>query len=78
MISSLFTSSSNGPVSAVMAAVRSVILLAPLIILLPEVFGIDAVWFAVPITEMVTLALSAFLLMKHNKDYGYFASKTTG
>ena len=76
--SSLFTSLSNGPVSAVIAAVRSVILLAPLIILLPEVFGIDAVWFAVPITEIVTLALSAFLLVKHNKDYGYFASKTTG
>lgn len=69
--SSLFTSLSNGPISALISIVRSLILLAPLILILPYVFGIDAIWYAVPLTELLTLALSIFLMIRLGKRYGF-------
>ncbi|MBR2254785.1 MAG: polysaccharide biosynthesis C-terminal domain-containing protein, partial [Candidatus Methanomethylophilaceae archaeon] len=55
--SSMFTSLSNGKVSAWISFVRTLLLLAPLIILFPAAFGIDSVWFAVPVTEAVTVTM---------------------
>ena len=72
--SSLFTSLSNGPVSALISVVRSILLLAPLIVLLPMMFGIDAIWYAVPLTEFVTVLLSVFLILRLGKGYGFLKS----
>ena len=72
--SSLFTSLSNGPVSALISVVRSILLLAPLIVLLPMMFGIDAIWYAVPLTEFVTVLLSVFLILRLGKGYGFLRS----
>ncbi len=69
--SSLFTSLSNGPVSALISLIRSLVLLIPLIIVLPAVFGIDSVWFAVPITELVTAIVAIYLVLRHSGRYGY-------
>ncbi|MBQ3737100.1 MAG: hypothetical protein II855_09265 [Candidatus Methanomethylophilaceae archaeon] len=78
-VSSLFTSLSNGLISAIISALRSFVLLAPLIILLPMAFGIDAVWFAVPIAELATFAVSWFLILRYNGRYGYIgATESTG
>ena len=78
-VSSLFTSLSNGLISAIISALRSFVLLAPLIILLPMAFGIDAVWFAVPIAELATYAVSWFLILRYNGRYGYIgAAESTG
>jgi Na+-driven multidrug efflux pump len=78
-VSSLFTSLSNGLISAIISALRSFVLLAPLIILLPMTFGIDAVWFAVPIAELATYAVSWFLILRYNGRYGYIgAAESTG
>lgn len=69
--SSLFTSLSNGLVSALISITRSLILLAPMILILPYMFGINSIWFAVPITEFVTLALSAYLMIRLGRTYGF-------
>lgn len=69
--SSLFTSLSNGPVSALISVFRSILLLAPTIVLLPMAFGIDAVWYAVPLTEFATLMLSVFLMLRYGRGYGF-------
>ncbi len=69
--SSLFTSLSNGPVSALISFVRSLILLAPMVIVLPLLFGIDAVWYAFPLTEGLTMILSLTLIYRLNSRYGY-------
>jgi Na+-driven multidrug efflux pump len=71
--SSLFTSLSNGPVSALISLIRSLLLLAPLILVLPYMFGIEAVWFATPLTELVTLAVAIGLVLKLKGRYGYLA-----
>jgi putative MATE family efflux protein len=69
--SSLFTSLSNGRLSALISALRALIILVPLIVLLPTVFGVNGVWLAVPITELVVLALSLYLLISNSERYGY-------
>jgi putative MATE family efflux protein len=69
--SSLFTSLSNGLVSAVISSLRSFVLLAPFIIILPYLFGIDWVWLAVPLTDLVTFVVAITLVVKLNGRYGY-------
>lgn len=70
-LSSLFTSLSNGVVSAVISALRSFVLLAPLILIIPAVLGIDYVWVAVPVAEFISFAVAMFLLFRYNGQYGY-------
>ena len=74
-VSSLFTSLSNGLVSAAISALRTLILLAPLIILLPMAFGIDAGWYAIPITELVTFIIAWIILFRLNGRYGYMPER---
>ncbi len=69
--SSLFTSLSNGPLSALISFIRGILVLAPLIVLLPVVMGPEGVWYAVPLTEVVTVIVSAFLVVRMGPRYGY-------
>lgn len=73
--SSLFTSLSNGLISAIIAGIRGIILLAPLIVILPTVFGIDAIWYAVTITEVVTATLSAAFMLRYGPRYGFLPDR---
>lgn len=70
-VSSLFTSLSNGLISAIISALRTLVLLAPLIVFLPMLFGIDAVWLAVPLAELITYVVAWTLLFRYNGRYGY-------
>ena len=74
--SSLFTSLSNGLISAAVSAVRSLFLLAPLIVILPYIFGIDAVWAAAPLTELITAAIAVFFVIRLNPRYGYLKERS--
>ena len=69
--SSLFTSLSNGPVSALISLFRSLVLLAPLIIALPAMFGIDSVWLAVPLTELISSFVVVYFILRYSGRYGY-------
>ncbi|MBE6524048.1 MAG: MATE family efflux transporter [Thermoplasmata archaeon] len=69
--SSLFTSLSNGKLSALISALRVLIVLVPLVILLPMVLGVDGVWLAIPITELAVVILSVYLLYSNEQKYGY-------
>ncbi len=69
--SSLFTSLSNGLLSALISFIRGIILLAPLIVIAPMLLGPDGVWFAVPLTETVTFAVAAFFTVRKGPEYGY-------
>ena len=71
--SSLYTSLSNGLVSAVISFVRSLLLLIPLTIVLPALFGIDNVWWAVPVTELITTVMVVVTLYRLDGRYGYLS-----
>ena len=69
--SSMFTALSNGVVSAVLAFSRSFLFTVACVQLLPLLLGVTGVWLATPAVELLGLLMSAALLARHQKRYGY-------
>ena len=69
--SGLFTALSNGKVSAVLAFSRSFVFMMIAMLILPVIFGVDGVWLATPAAEFMAFVLSAGMLRKYAKRYGY-------
>ena len=69
--SGMFTALSNGIVSAVLAFSRSFVFMLITMIVLPLILGVNGIWLATPAAELMALALSIFMFLKHRKRYGY-------
>ncbi|MFD3156880.1 MATE family efflux transporter [Haloimpatiens sp. FM7330] len=54
----------NGKNAGIMVLLRQIVLFVPAIIVLPKVWGIDAVWFSSPLVDGIVVALSLILLLK--------------
>ena len=68
----LFSSLSNGKLSALMASMNTFVFLIGSMLLLPRLgLRADGVWLAVPMAEFLSLFLSIYLLKKKQKDYQY-------
>lgn len=63
-VSALFTGLNNGLVSAVDALARSMVFELGAVLALPALVGIDGIWWSVNVSEVCTLALSAFLVAR--------------
>lgn len=68
LASSYFTALSNAKISVIISALRGLILQSAAILLLPLWFGIDAIWYAVPIAESITVVVAG-LLVYHSVKY---------
>ena len=69
--SGMFTALSNGIVSAILAFSRSFVFMLITMMILPLVFGVNGIWLATPVAELMAFALSAFMFLKYRKKYGY-------
>lgn len=69
--SSFFTALNNGVISAIISFARTLVFQVIMILLLPSLFGINGVWFAVVVAEILALIVSSILLIKNNKKYQY-------
>ena len=69
--SAWFTALNNGPVSALISFTRTLVFELGCVFLLPALFGIDGIWLAVNVSEVLALALSAALVLGLRKRYGY-------
>ena len=69
--SAFFTALNNGVVSAAISFLRTLIFQVTAILLLPAVFGIDGVWFAVVAAEMLALLVTTTFLIKNKDKYQY-------
>ena len=56
--SALFTALSNGPVSALLSFLRTFGFLTAGLLLLPRLLGVDGVWLAVPVAELLSFGVS--------------------
>ena len=63
--SMLFTSLSNGKVSAIILFCRTFIFLVVTIIILPLIFNINGLWLSVPISEILALIMSIYFVKKY-------------
>lgn len=69
--SGFFTALNNGKVSALISMLRTFILEAGALIILPELIGIDGVWLALPLAELLAAVVAVWMLIKYKKVYGY-------
>lgn len=69
--SSFFTALNNGIVSAVISFLRTLVFQIAALLLLPLIFGIDGIWSAVLVSELMTLMLTVMFLIKKRVVYHY-------
>ena len=64
LASSYFTAIGNAKISIIISALRGLVFVGIGIRVLPAVFGIDAIWYDVPIAEICTLSVSFWLVRR--------------
>ena len=70
--SSFFTSLSNGGVSAAIAFLRTLVFQAAALLILPILFELDGIWWAMTTAEVFAFVISGIFLLANRKRYGYF------
>lgn len=69
--SALFTAFGDGRTSAILSFLRTFVFLSASLLELSSLFGVEGVWFATPVAELLSLALSLFYLIRCRRRYGY-------
>ncbi len=69
--SAMFTSLSNGRVSATISVLRSLVFIIIALLILPQILGLNGVWLAVPIAECLAILVSIYYYKKNKKIYHY-------
>ncbi len=69
--SGMFTALSNGIVSAILAFSRSFVFMLITMLILPVILGVNGIWLATPVAELMALVLSALMFVKYRKRYQY-------
>lgn len=62
-----FQSLMKGGYSLTVSMLRNIIISSSLLLLLPMIFGGEAIWFAIPITEIIVAAVCFIMLKTNNK-----------
>lgn len=69
--SSFFTALNNGLISAVISFLRTLLFSCAAVLALPLLLGLDGVWLAIVAAELLSLAVSAFFLVRMKGAYRY-------
>lgn len=69
--SAFFTALNNGPISALISFVRTVIFQVIFILILPQFLGIIGIWLSVPAAELFAALMTCYLFKKYEGKYGY-------
>ena len=69
--SSFFTALNNGFISALISFLRTLVFQIIIILILPELIGINGIWLSVFVAEALSLVVSVTCLIKNKKKYEY-------
>ncbi|MEG0803897.1 MAG: MATE family efflux transporter, partial [Pygmaiobacter sp.] len=69
--SAMFTALSNGKVSALLSIVRTLVFLVASLVTLPAMIGLNGVWLAVPVAELLAFVVSIYYYKQGKKVYFY-------
>ena len=69
--SSFFTALNNGVISAAISFLRTLVFQTLCVLLLPALFGLDGIWWAMTVAEVFALGLSILFLATQRKRYHY-------
>lgn len=70
--SAFFTALNNGLVSAAISFLRTLVFQITAVLLLPLIFGIDGIWFAVSAAELCTLCITITFFVRQRRNYQYY------
>lgn len=69
--SAFFTALGNGAVSAIISFLRTLLFQIAVVLVLPVFFGIDGIWLAIVVAELLALIVTVLFLSKKRKKYHY-------
>ena len=69
--SAFFTALNNGVISAAISFLRTLVFQTLCVLLLPLLFGLDGIWWAMTVAEVFALGLSILFLATQRKRYHY-------
>ena len=69
--SGFFTALNNGLVSAVVAFLRTVVFQVATVVILPEIWEIDGIWWSIVASELLSLMVASGCLIKYKNKYHY-------
>ena len=69
LTASFFTAIADAKRSVIISALRGIVFMSVAVISLPIIFGIEYVWFSVPIAELLTLFISIAIIWKQFKKW---------
>ena len=69
--SSFFTALNNGVISAAISFLRTLVFQTLCVLLLPALFGLDGIWWAMTVAEVFALGLSILFLATQRRRYHY-------
>lgn len=70
--SSFFTALNNGLISAILAFSRTFVISCACILIFPEIWGIEGIWWSIPAAEGLAFIVSITFLVTQRKKYNYF------
>ena len=70
-VSGFFTALNDGAVSAAISFMRALVLPVTCIIVLPMLWQLDGVWYALVASELLSVAVSLFFLLNKRRKYHY-------
>ena len=69
--SAFFTALNNGVISAIISFSRILIFQVAMIFLLPAILGLNGIWLAIVVAEILAIILSGIFVITNQKKYGY-------
>lgn len=69
--SSMFTALNNGPISAAISFMRTLVYQLALVILLPLLLGLDGIWLSMLFAEALAIITAFTIILIKRKKYGY-------
>lgn len=75
--SAFYTALNNGAVSAAISFLRSLVFQIAAVFLLPLFLGIDGVWMAIVVAEILAALLTILFFIRKNSQYHYFPGRKT-
>lgn len=77
IVGSVFQALGNGVYSLIISVARQLVVLLPSAFILGKVFGLDAIWFSFPLSEIASVALTS-LFLRHTYKTKIHPLDTTG
>lgn len=69
--SSFFTALNNGPISAAISFLRTLVFQLSAVLLLPMILGINGIWSSVAVAELLTMCITITFFIRKRKYYHY-------